>query len=300
MLEEVEAGIAFGISVGIAVLRGYYYLIDYGSSGGYYKGRWYRFHPVAWDDVCSLPVPGLHRLLVAYAELAPAAGNAEIERLISSYPSQRMQALRARTTLIARGGWPGSQTSPASMRRRRASRKATRTFLRQTPEVRRMVGGIAALQRRLDAIDRPVLREPCATPGQGDREFPRPRRGFREPLASEFRERREWLLVAKRQLTEVQMSRQGAHPATVPRRRSGRSGAGGLRPPYGRARQLERQVMLATAARPVIYGRRRMGKSTLLRNLDGFCRLLSGSSQSRCRTRPPLRPSPLWTSPDLG
>ena len=35
--------------------------------------------------------------------------------------------------------------------------------------------------------------------------------------------------------------------------------------------QLERQVMLATGCPGLlIYGRRRMGKSTLLRNLDGF------------------------------
>jgi hypothetical protein len=64
-------------------------------------GRWYPYHPVAWDRVCVLPFPGLHHLLVAYAAQAPQAGMQEIERLIAEYPSQRSAALRAKAMLPA-------------------------------------------------------------------------------------------------------------------------------------------------------------------------------------------------------
>ena len=51
--------------------------------------------------------------------------------------------------------------------------------------------------------------------------------------------------------------------------------------------QLERQIMLATGCPGLlIYGRRRMGKSTLLRNLGGYLPAVGvGSCQSRCRIR---------------
>ena len=56
----------------------------------------YRWHPVAWDDMCSLPFVGLDRFLLALWDASPEIGEREIERLISSYPSQRMEALKAR------------------------------------------------------------------------------------------------------------------------------------------------------------------------------------------------------------
>ena len=55
--------------------------------------RWqlYPWHPVAWDDGCSIPFPKLDQLLVAYAERSPEGGFREIERLLD-YPSQRSRA----------------------------------------------------------------------------------------------------------------------------------------------------------------------------------------------------------------
>jgi hypothetical protein len=125
-------GIAFGIAFGIAVLRAYYQPFHVWFVWPAVQARRYRSHPVAWDDLCSLPFPGLHRLLVACAELSPDAGNAEIDRLISSYPSQRMEALRARTTLIARAS-AAEPISLASMRSSRASRRAIRTSSGRRP-----------------------------------------------------------------------------------------------------------------------------------------------------------------------
>ena len=66
------------------------------------RPSWYRVHPVAWDDACLLPFRGLDRLLIAYHGIAPEKADAEINRLIDTYPSQRDQVLRARVTLLAR------------------------------------------------------------------------------------------------------------------------------------------------------------------------------------------------------
>jgi hypothetical protein len=266
------AGIAFGIAVGITLLRAYYQPMHVWFIWPAVQARWYRFHPVAWDDLCLLPFPGLHRLLVAYFELSPEAGFAEIVRLIS-YSSQHMQVFRAETTALARIA--GEERDLSRIDERVAALPSgAKGFLAQTPRVQKMVGEIAGLQRRLDAIDRPVLREPYATVVVKEIENFRGRvAGFPEPLGSEFRDAADrWLLVAQRQLREVksvtgkeptpQLFRAGdpvdrAHEAFVPR--------------MGVLGQLERQVMLATGCPGLlIYGRRRMGKSTLLRNLDGF------------------------------
>ncbi|MGH8607761.1 MAG: hypothetical protein ACREX9_10160, partial [Gammaproteobacteria bacterium] len=127
----------------------------------YAKGPWYPFHPVAWDDLCSLPFPALDRLLTAYAEHAPAAGESEIERLISSYPSQRLAGLRARTRLLAR----------RAARETRLARldsivgqlpEGEKGFLAQTQRLREMVGEICAQQQRLDTQERPLFCEPTA------------------------------------------------------------------------------------------------------------------------------------------
>ena len=269
----IASGIAGGIAFGIASVRAYYQPLHVWFVWPAVQARWYSFHPVAWDDLCSLPFPGLHRLLVAYAELSPDAGNAEIERLISSYPSQRTQALRARTTLIARaaGAEPNLSRIDAIIA---DLPQGDKNFLTQTPEVRKMVGEIAAEQRRLDAINQAVLRQPYAELVASKIESFRGRlAGFQEPLASEFRAAADkWLVIAQRQLAEVQ-SITGKEP-TPQLFRAG--------DPVDRTReafvprmtvlgQLERQVMLATGCPGLlIYGRRRMGKSTLLRNLRGF------------------------------
>jgi AAA ATPase domain len=283
----IAGGIAVGIAAGIAVLRAYYQPLHLWFVWPALQARWYRFHPVAWDDLCSLHFPGLHRLLVAYADVSPEAGNAEIERLISSYPSQRMQALRARTILLAREA--GAQRDLTRLDAIVGGLpEGDRGFLAQTSQVREMVSAIAASQSRLDTIDRAFMREPYASLLVKEIEnFQGRVSGFHEPLASEFPAAADnWLGIAERQLSEIQsivgkdptpqVFRAGdpvdrAQEAYVPR--------------MNMLGQLERQVMLATGCPGLlIYGRRRMGKSTLLRNLDGFLpgsvRIISISMQN--------------------
>jgi hypothetical protein len=266
-------GIASGIAFGIALLRAYYQPLHLWFVWPAVQARWYRIHPVAWDDLCSLPFAGLHRLLVAYTDISPEAGNAEIERLISSYPSQRREALRARTTLLARDA--GAQQDLARLDRIVASLpEGDKGFLRRTFDVRELVGEIAAEQRRLDALDRAVLRQPYAALIVSKIDSFRGRvAGFEEPLAREFRAAADkWLAIAQHQLAEVQ-SITGKEPTPQVFR------AGdpvdrvqeAFVPRMSVLDQLERQIMLATGCPGLLlYGRRRMGKSTLLRNLDGF------------------------------
>jgi hypothetical protein len=124
-------------------------------------GRLYPWHPAAWDDLCPVPFPGLGRLLVSYAEVAPEEAKAEIERLIDTYPSQRHQALIARTILLARTA--AAETDLSHLDQAVAGiPEGEKGFLGETARVKASVGEIAALQRQLDAMNRPSFREPVA------------------------------------------------------------------------------------------------------------------------------------------
>jgi hypothetical protein len=106
LAESIIYSIGFlgGLSLGfpITVFRLYYYLFHPLWLWPRIRKEAYRHHPVAWDDLCLLPFPGLDRLLVAYAEFEPEAGEREIDRLIDEYPSQRRAAQRARAALVAK------------------------------------------------------------------------------------------------------------------------------------------------------------------------------------------------------
>ena len=269
----ITFGIAVGIAGGIALLRAYYQPFCWFFIWPAVQGRWYPCHPVAWDDLCLLPFPGLDRLLAAYADHAPTAARAEIERLIDDCPSQRMAALRAKTRLIARATAQETHLSRLGAYVAQLP-EGDHYFLIQTPKVRAMVGDIGQLQMRLDTLDRPFLREPTAALlAEKIRNFQSQVAGFPEPLASEFRQAAgQWLTIAERQHQQVrgvlkkeptpQVFRAGDpvdrnQEAFIPRE----SVLG----------DLDRQLTLSTGCPGLIlYGRRRMGKSTLLRNLEGF------------------------------
>jgi hypothetical protein len=94
-------GSLIGLGVGIAITRAYYLVGHPFFVWPRLRGDRYALHPVAWDDLCSVPFPGLCRLLADYARFDRPAAETEIERLIDTYPAQRHQALKARTLLIA-------------------------------------------------------------------------------------------------------------------------------------------------------------------------------------------------------
>ena len=162
MSHGITYGIAVGIAVGIAWLRAYDHPLHLFFVWPKKQARWYCYHPVAWDDLCSLPFPWLDRLLVAYAE-ADAASGREIDRLIDEYPTQRMAALRARTTLVAcRCGRCTSLLNLPALVNELPSRRGDFLFLLQSARIREMIGEIWRHQTRLESTTRPFLREPLA------------------------------------------------------------------------------------------------------------------------------------------
>jgi hypothetical protein len=268
----VTAFIAFPFWIG--VLRLYYLPLHFLWLWLRHCETLYRFHPIAWDEVCLLPFPGLGRLLVRYATHDTEAVEREIDRLIDEYPFRihRPAALRARAILVVRRA--AAVTDLAQLDEVLTDLPAGESgFLKQTPELRRRVHEITALQMRLDILDRPFLREPFAALLVKEIEiFEQQIAGFKPPLSTEFRKAaRQWLVVARRQLDAARAA------AREPTRQVFRAGD-----PVDREREafvprdalvgeLERQVMLATGCPGLlVYGRRRMGKSTLLRNLYGL------------------------------
>jgi hypothetical protein len=266
----ITAGIIVGIAEGVILIRAYYYpwhLILPPTASAY------RWHPVAWDNKCTLPFVGLNRFLLALWDTSPQIGEQEIDRLDSSYPSQRMEARKARAAVIA-------QQAAASDSLTRLDDivnqlpEGSKGYLAETPRVREMVTGIAEAQRRLDSVDRPFLREPYAETLVSKIEAFRGQiTGFHEPFASEFSKAADaWLKRAQAQLEQIKTIT-GREPtpqvfrAGDPVDRSQEA----FVPRLGVIGQVERQVTLATGCPSLlIYGRRRMGKSTLIRNLDAF------------------------------
>ncbi|NJL28549.1 MAG: ATP-binding protein [Thermoanaerobaculia bacterium] len=253
-------------------MRLYYLPLHWFSLWHRLQAKAYGYHPVSWDSVCLLPFPGLDQLLVARAELEPTNGDREIDRLIDEYPSQRQAALRARAILIAR------RSATADLARLDEALaglpEGEKGFLKDTSELRLRVHAITAAKTRLDTLDRPFLREPYAALLVTEIEkFEQQIAGFKPPLSTEFRKAaRRWLEVACRELDAARKAN-----AREPTRQVFRAGDPVDRdneafvPRNGPLGELERQVLLATGCPGlVVYGRRRMGKSTLLRNLAGF------------------------------
>jgi hypothetical protein len=266
-------GAAFVMAFWIAYLRAYYYpwhliLLFFAPTA-----TGYRWHPVAWDDMCSLPFVGLNRFLFALCDASPELAVREINRLTHSYPSQRMEALKARAVVIAREAGASANLARLDDIVNRLP-EGEKRFLAETPRVREMVAGIAEAQRRVNGVDRPFLRQPYAEALVSKIEAFRGQiSGFHEPLASEFRKAADaWLKRARAQLKQIKTIT-GREPtpqvfrAGDPVDRSREA----FVPRLGVIGQVERQVTLANGCPSLlIYGRRRMGKSTVIRNLDAF------------------------------
>ncbi len=274
-------GLTFGISLGIFVtifiitllLRLYYYPFHILFIWPKVQEQWYSFHPVAWDGWCVLPFPGLYRLLLAYTEKFGMVGKQEIEHLIADYPSQRREALKVKTILIARESAEVTDLIHLNKVLTKLP-EGDKGFLGQTRRVRENVEEICRQQIRLNTISRAVLREPIAQLLYTEIEnFCHRIGGFHEPLVSEFRKAAEnWLKIAQRQLEQAR-----AVTTKEPTPQVFRAGDPVNReqeafvPRYAVMGELEKQIMLATGCPGlVVYARRRMGKSTLLRNLNGF------------------------------
>ncbi|MCB1809902.1 MAG: hypothetical protein KDJ99_33455, partial [Candidatus Competibacteraceae bacterium] len=144
----------------------------------------------------------------------------------------------------------------------------------ETSVLRQRMAEIVRLQERLNLQQRPLFKESAAALLCKEIESLNYQlAGFYEPLKTEFRAAaRQWLELAQAQHQEAR-----AILAKEPTPQLFRAGD-----PVDRAQEafvprlqvigeLERQLMLSTGCPGLIlYARRRMGKSTLLRNLSGF------------------------------
>jgi TIR domain len=152
--------------------------------------------------------------------------------------------------------------------------EGTTIVLKDVPKLRTMVQEIAQLQRRLNATQRPAFQEPMAEQLVTKIEnFWHRVAGLSEPLASEYRVAAlEWQSRAAEQLEDIRNRLAHAPKAQVfragdPVDRSNEA----FVPRMNAVDLLERQITLAQGCPGLlIYGRRRMGKSTLLLNLSGF------------------------------
>jgi len=269
----IVSGLTGGIASGIALLRLYYHPIHTLFLWPKVRRQWYPFHPVAWDDMCVIPFIELDRLLVAYAEQVPQAGAAEIERLINDYPSQRTAALRAKVVLLAREACKVTDLTQLDNVVAQLP-EGEKGFLGQTRHLREWVNEICRLQTRLNTVNRPIFREPTAQLLCKEIEnFQHRIGGLHEPLASEFRTAaNQWLKIAGRQLEAAK-----AILSKEPTPQVFRAGdpvnrdSEAFVPRDSVVGELEGQIMLSTGCPGlVLYGRRRTGKSTILRNLTGF------------------------------
>jgi hypothetical protein len=266
-------GIMFGLIFITLALRLYYYPIHLIFFWPKVRGQWYPYHPVNWDDTCVIPFPKLDRLLIAYAEHEPKAVAKEIERLIVNYPSQRSAALYAKEALLAR---EAGRVKDLALLDDIVARlpEGRKSLLADTSRLREMIQDISRWQTRLHTADRPMFRELLAQALCKEIEnFQHRIAGFHEPLTSEFRKAaKNWLVLAERQLREVQ-----AILAKEPKPQVFRAGDPVKRdqeafvPRQNVVGELEKQIMLSTGCPGLmLYGRRRMGKSTILHNLSGF------------------------------
>ena len=269
----IPAGIGLGVALGIAVPRAYYLPWHILMIWPAVQGRHYPWHPVAWDDMCGVPFPGLERLLVAYTEHNRNAGQAEIERLIDTYPAQRKPALRARILLIAKalGAEPDLSRLDEIAQRLPAGNDKV---LAEISGLKHGIANIAQQQRVLDTAAHAFLREPLSRALLGDIErFRDQAAGLKRPLGPAFRDAAtQWLTRAKQQWEQSRavMDKEPA-PQVF---RSGNPidrAKEAFTPRLGIAGELTSQLALATGCPALIlYGRRRTGKSTVLRNLDAF------------------------------
>jgi len=265
-------GIALGVLFAIVMLRAYYLPLHLAFVWPTPRGTGYRLHPMAWDNLCSVPYPMLDRLLVSYSEQFPEAGLREIQRLLDECPSQRMAAQRAKTMLIARRCLHASSFTELATIARGLPDGDT-GFLMETELVREKTAEITRMQARLDIATKPVIRELLARALKAEVEAFQARvAGLHEPLATEFRRAaQEWLVIA-----ENQWHREHAAAVKIPMSDIFRAGD-----PVDRnqeafvqrdsvVKDLADQMLLNTGCPGIIlYGRRRMGKSTVLRNIRG-------------------------------
>lgn len=239
----------------------------------------YRGHPLQVDQCIHLPLPRLDDLLMRYHDFDPAAADAEIDRLIDEYPSQRNAALRAKTRLLIRKAVNVDKLADISTVLE-ALPSGKKGFLAETEEVQRLAQEITVAAQRLENAPRGYLQAPYAESLVDKIEIFRSRiAGFKAPLSTELRKAAEvWKQKAEALRDKTRYLVPGGHFSPVFRADLQLdSEVDAFLPRQQLLVPLEEQVHLAnTSAGLILLGRRRTGKSTLLNNLK---RLVVGRAE---------------------
>ena len=235
--------------------------------------RFYHYHPAAWDWCCLLPFPFLDRLLVCYAELDRARMEREIRRMIAEVPGQKAAAVRAWTILRARDAARVDTLRDIS-KALADMPEGVKGYLAETRRIRELAEAIVCQQLRLDATSRPYFREIEARNLVAENHnFEARVSGMHEPLASEFRRAAGcWLKLAEAQAATVSAAAE-AEPAPQVFRAGDPVAVAqeAFVPRFRVLEELEGQVMLGSGCPGVLLrAPRRMGKSSLLKNVSGF------------------------------
>jgi hypothetical protein len=112
ILYAVGGGLAVGFlahSISLALLaaltflavvsRSYYLPVHLFFLAFLRKGKFYKWHPVAWDDLSSFRFPGLKSLIIELARFDHDAGQEEIRRLLNVSPANMEEALAAKAVV---------------------------------------------------------------------------------------------------------------------------------------------------------------------------------------------------------
>jgi hypothetical protein len=272
---EPTAGLAFGlgawISLTICFLRLYNDLPHALLMFPRPRGRFYRFHPAAWDEGRGVVYLGLHRLLVDYAAHDRKAAMLEIDRLIDLGP-QAPEALKAKAILLIRDSAPTPLSAVADTLADLP--EGDEGWLAQTRQVKQSAKEISALALQIDQLRQPVVRARAVNDLiTRIMAFQGTVSGLRYPLAGELRvAAAKWLEQAQemRIAAEQAAAGVGATPQVFRAGDPVDRQSEAFVPRYAMVDELAQQALLATGCPGILlYGRRRTGKSSILKAFDG-------------------------------
>jgi hypothetical protein len=270
--EDKSAALLYLIACAVFGLRLYYYPIHALFFIRLARRR-YWFHPVISDETCCLPFPRLDHLIADFATLDCDG----IVRLIKSLESgnffQKRLAVRTQIILAARAAMDAADLTAMLDVVTRLPAGTGRRMRRDLAKLRQWLGDLSSVQARLNTISRPAFREPVLNELRAEIvTFQHRVRTLCEPIRAEFdAASKKWVVLVNSQIQTAksilqkeplpQVFAAGNPIDRISEAFVTRSSALG---------DLEKLIVIESGSPGIVlYGRRRMGKSTILRNLSG-------------------------------
>jgi hypothetical protein len=271
LVSNFFGGLAVGVGIIICLFRLYNEPLHWLLMFPRPRGRFYRFHPAAWDEGRGVVYLGLHRLLVNYAAHDFDKASREIDRLIDLGP-QAPEARKAFAILVSRDSANVSLSDIGGTLN--ILPEGDKGWLAQTKQVKQSAKEISALALQIDQLRQPVVRARAINDLiTRIMAFQGTVSGLRYPLAGELRAAAaKWLEQAQtmRIAAEQAAAGVGATPQVFRAGDPVDRQSEAFVPRYAVVDELAQQALLATGCPGVLlYGRRRTGKSSILKAFDG-------------------------------